>query len=82
MCTAFRCDDIIDKAVSRIIVGIVVLHGNFHIDSVPGSLAVDDFRIECFLALVQVGHKFLDTACIVEFVCMHRIHSGVGEHNS
>ena len=70
MCPALRRCNIIYKTVCVVAVGIIVLHGNFDIYAVFYSLAVDDLVIERSLALIQICHKFLDSAFIVEDVLM------------
>ena len=50
--TTFRRNDVIYKTVGRIVVGIIVLHGNFDIHTIPGSLTVNDIRVQCLLAAV------------------------------
>ena len=66
MCTAFRCIDIVYKSVAVFCIRIIMLHGNLYCHAILFSLAVNNFRIKGFLASVQVGYKFADTALIVE----------------
>ena len=67
MSSALRRIDIIDKAVGALRVGIIVLHGNFHIDIVFASLKIHDLIVKRGFAPVQVRNKLLDTAFVVEF---------------
>ena len=62
----FRCIDIVDKCIDILRVGIIVLHGHFHIHPVLGSFTVDHILIERFLSLVQVRDKFLNSSLIVK----------------
>ena len=43
-----------------------MLQGHFHQDPVLFTLAIEDFRIEDFVAAVQVGDEFPDAALRVE----------------
>ena len=63
---AFRRIDIIDKAVFRHIIGVVVLHRNFHVDIVLRAVKIQNIVIQRRLAAVKVRDIFLDTAFIVE----------------
>lgn len=80
MSTAFRRIDIIDKGIYILCIGIIMLHGNFHIYLLLGSLAVDDRRIELFIAFVQIRYKLFDTALIVEYLFFFII-SVITQHN-
>ena len=46
MHTAFRRNDIVDESVGIFLESVVVLHGYFHIDIVPDTLAVNDLIVE------------------------------------
>ena len=63
---AFRRIDIVDKAVFRHIVGVVVLHSDFHIDVILRAVKIQDIVIQRRLAAVKVRDIFLDAAFIVE----------------
>ena len=66
MRSALRRIDVIDKTVSILCVGIVVLHGDFHSDSVFFSFTVNNVRIQRLLAPVQICYELPDTAFIVK----------------
>ena len=46
MHTAFRRNDVVDESVGIFLESVVVLHGHFHIDIVPDTLAVNDLIVE------------------------------------
>ena len=46
MHTAFRRNDVVDESVGIFLKPVVVLHGHFHIDIVPDTLAVNDLIVE------------------------------------
>ena len=58
--------DIIDEAVFAVGVGVVVLHGDFHIDIVFGALEIHDRIVEGFFVVVEVGDELPDPALVVE----------------
>ena len=66
MGSAFRSRDVIYKTVGTFGVSIVVLHGNFHINIILHSFTVNNIRVKRCLAFIQVSHKLLDTALIME----------------
>ena len=81
MSTALRSRDIIYESIRIVAVGIIVLHCNFHIDSVLRSLTVNNLLIERCLAPVQVGNKLLNSAFIVERMLMEFFSSPVPQYN-
>ena len=66
MGTALRRGDVIDKAVNALIVGIIVLHGHFHINVALFPFTVNDIRVQHLFLFIQIFHILLDTALIVE----------------
>ena len=52
MGTTFRGIDVINKRINVLGIGVVVLHGNFYIDIIPGSLAVKHLLIQRLFAFV------------------------------
>ena len=68
MGASLRRIDVVYKCVDILGIGIIVLHGYFHIHAFPGSLAVNNLIVDRGLALVQVCDEFLDSALIVEYL--------------
>ena len=66
MGAALRRIDVVYKCIDILCIGIIVLHGYFHIHAFLGSLAVNNLLVKRCLALIQVCDEFLDTALIVE----------------
>ncbi len=81
MGTALGRVDVVDKGINVFRIGIVVLHGNLNEDLLPLALAVDHLRIQCLLALVKVGDKFLDAALVVEGLLLCAFLPGVLQHD-
>ena len=52
MGTTFRGIDVINKRINVLGIGVVVLHGNFYIDIIPGSLTVKHLLIQRLFSLV------------------------------
>jgi len=70
MGAAFGGVDIIYKGVNVLGIGIIVLHGHFHVYTILCAFAVEHIFIKGRLALIQIRHKFLDSALIVEGMLM------------
>ena len=66
MHAAFRCKNIIDKSIHRLIIGIIMLHGNFHHDSVLNPLKIHNIRVQSLIASVQILNKFPDASLVME----------------
>ena len=66
MGTTLRRIDIIYEGINTLIIGIIVLKRNFHIDAVFHPFKIHDLIIQKFFASVQVCNKFLDTTFIVK----------------
>ena len=49
MRSPLRSRNIVYKAVASLCIGIIMLHGHFHIDAIPFPFTVDDIRVQrCF----------------------------------
>ena len=66
MGTTFRSIDVIYKTVYGLGIRVIVLESNFHVYIVLGAFKIQHIFIKSFLASVQVGDKFLDTAFVME----------------
>ena len=82
MCTTFRCVDIIYKAIAVFCIGIIVLHGYFNHNAIFFTFAVNNFRIQCFLASVQIGDKFPDTTFIMKGFFFFLVCSGISQNDT
>ena len=67
MGTTLRCIDVIYKTVGTLCVGIIVLHGHFHINTILCSFKIQNILIKSCFTSVQVSNKFLDSTFIMEF---------------
>ncbi len=67
MRTAFRRIDIIDKTEYTLVIRIVMLERNFHINIILFTLKIQNVRIERLLALIQISDKLLNPALIIKF---------------
>ena len=66
MHAAFRCIDIVDKAIFTVRIGIIMLQGYLNIDIILGPFKIHDLVIQGLFAPVQVSHEFPDAAFIAE----------------
>ena len=67
--STLRGIDIIHKRVDSLVVGIVVLEGNFHFDPLRLSLKTDRMFMENCFILVQMFNEGCQSPLIVEFLC-------------
>ena len=68
MGASLRRINVVYKCVYILGIGIIVLHGHFHIHAFPGSLTVNNLIIDRGLSPVQVCDEFLDSAFIMEYL--------------
>ena len=81
MRSALRRIDIVDKSVTVLRIGVIMLHCHLYHDIFPHPLKVKDIFIEGSLALIQVFYKFPDSALVVE-TFFHRLLSPVVSGNN
>ena len=83
MCTALRRRDVVDKAVAALRIRIIMLHRHLNVNTVSGSLTVNDVLIQRSLALVQILYELADASLIVEDL-LHRFFliSLIPKHNA
>ena len=82
MRTAFRRIDIINKRINALVIGIIVLQGHLHIHAVPAALEIHNVVVQCFLTLIQICNKLLDTALVMEFFLLFLPFSLINKNNS
>ena len=66
MGTSLRRRNIVDKTERRFVVGIIVLHGHFHHDSIFDSFKIKNIFVKRRGTSVQILNKFPDSAFIVK----------------
>ena len=81
MRTAFDGSDIIDKGIYRFTVRTVVLHSHFDQHTILFSLTINDLRIKRIFVAIDVSHKFIDSAFIVEFSFLFLTFSLIGKND-
>jgi hypothetical protein len=60
--------DVVDKGEKGLIIPIVVLESNFHLDIVFLRIKIDRLRVYSFLGCVQMGDEGLDAPFEMEFL--------------
>ena len=82
MRTALRCINIIDKSIYAFVIGIIMLQGHLNIHAVPAALEIHNVVVQCFLTLIQICNKLLDTALVMEFFLLFLPFSFINKNNS